>query len=330
MDGGAVTLVHAETGEVVQVDSPSLIAKYTTPTGLDLPDGIDFEEWSAVGEVLRHMERSVMWWLGDWWRYGERSYGEAASQAAPTGYAVSTVQSAAWVADRIEPFRRRKDLTFGHHDAVAKLDPAESDALLDKAGSDGWSVRDLRQEVKRRRNAVAAGAAQRHEPTHDEEAPAAFPVVVIDPPWRYDNVATRGAAEDHYPTMSLAELADIDVPAADDSHLYLWVTNGFLRQGFDLIDAWGFTYKACLTWVKPQIGMGNYFRNNTEHVLFALKGRLATLRNDVPTAFHADRTKHSAKPESFYDLVESCSPGPYLEMFARRRRLGWHVWGNEA
>lgn len=164
----------------------------------------------------------------------------------------------------------------------------------------------------------------------DEVGPNGFRSVVIDPPWRYDNVATRGAAEDHYPTMTLDELAKLEVPAADDSHLYLWVTNSFIRAGFDLLDAWDFTYKTTLTWCKPSIGMGNYFRNNTEHVLFAVRGKLATQRNDVGTWFQAGKTRHSAKPESFYDLVESCSPGPYLEMFARRRRFGWHVWGNEA
>lgn len=164
----------------------------------------------------------------------------------------------------------------------------------------------------------------------DAPVPDVFSVIVIDPPWRYDNVATRGAAEDHYPTMSLEDLAALELPADENAHLYLWVTNGFIREGFDLMDAWGFTYKTCLTWCKPQIGMGNWFRGTTEHVLFGVKGKLPTLRNDVPTHFIADRTKHSAKPESFYDLVESSSPGPWLEMFARRRRFGWHVWGNEA
>lgn len=156
-----------------------------------------------------------------------------------------------------------------------------------------------------------------------------YPTVVIDPPWRYSNTATRGAAEDHYRTMSIEELIALDIPTEHDAHVYLWVTNGFLREGFQLLDAWGLTYKACLTWVKPQIGMGNYFRNNTEHVLFAIKGKLPTLRNNCPTAFTANRTNHSAKPESFYDLVETSSPGPWLEMFARRRRFGWDTWGDE-
>jgi N6-adenosine-specific RNA methylase IME4 len=168
------------------------------------------------------------------------------------------------------------------------------------------------------------------DPGEPEPTPEVFSAIVIDPPWRYYKVGTRGAAEDHYPTMSLEELAALELPAADDAHLYLWVTNGFLREGFDLLDAWGFTYKTTLTWCKPQIGMGNWFRNSTEHVLFGVRGKCPTLRNDVPTHFTANRTRHSAKPESFYDLVESCSAGPWLEMFARRRRFGWHVWGNEA
>lgn len=169
------------------------------------------------------------------------------------------------------------------------------------------------------------------QPPPDESTHTAYPTIVIDPPWRYDNVATRGAAEDHYPTMTLDELAALPIPAAADAHVYLWVTNGFIREGFGLLDAWGFTYKTTLTWCKPQIGMGNWFRNATEHVLFGVRGKQPTRRNDVSTWFVADRTRHSAKPESFYDLVEACSPAPWFEMFSRRKRLGdWHVWGNEA
>lgn len=168
-----------------------------------------------------------------------------------------------------------------------------------------------------------------HAPA-DEPRPTEFPAIVIDPPWRYDNKSTRGAAEDHYPTMSYDDLFAIELPSAANAHLYLWVTNSFFEDGFALMRSWGFTYKTCLTWCKPQIGMGNYFRATTEHVLFGVRGTLGTLRKDIPTHFIADRTKHSAKPESFYDIVEKSSPGPWLEMFARRRRMGWHTWGNEA
>lgn len=174
------------------------------------------------------------------------------------------------------------------------------------------------------------GPAERPPMDDLSVVPDVWTTIVIDPPWRYDNVATRGAAEDHYETMSQAELLDLDVPSGDEAHLYLWVTNSFFEDGFELLRAWGFIYKTCLTWCKPQIGMGNYFRSTTEHVLFGVKGRLATLRNDVPTHFVSDRRRHSEKPDCFYDLAEACSPGPYLEMFARRRRFGWHVWGAEA
>lgn len=159
-----------------------------------------------------------------------------------------------------------------------------------------------------------------------------FRVIVADPPWQYGNKATRGAAEDHYSTMTIEELCALPVEAgaADNAHLYLWVTNGFIREGFDVLAAWGFTYKTCLTWVKPQMGMGNYFRSSTEHVLFGVRGKLAIQNRGLTNWFNAPRGKHSAKPGSFYDLVEKASPGPYLEMFARVRRLNWDAWGNEA
>lgn len=180
----------------------------------------------------------------------------------------------------------------------------------------------------------------------DRDMPTSFSTLVADPPWQYGNTATRGAARDHYSTMPIGDLLALDVnnlegidgnhdlrvPVADNAHLYLWVTNGFLREGLELVEAWGFVYKTCITWCKPQIGLGNYFRNSTEHILFGVRGSLPTRRSNVPTWFTADRTRHSAKPECFYDLVESSSDGPYLEMFSRSRRLNgdWHVWGFQA
>jgi len=116
---------------------------------------------------------------------------------------------------------------------------------------------------------------------------------------------------------------------ADDAcHMYLWVTNQFMVDGHALMAAWGFEVKTILTWVKDGLRMGFYYRNNTEHILFGAKGGLKTLRRDCPTAFvaHAPRN-HSQKPAAFYDMVESMSPGPYLELFARQPRLGWDHWG---
>lgn len=216
---------------------------------------------------------------------------------------------------------------------LSRLDPH----LLEAAITDGRVRPDLTRKDAKALVAEYTTTSGEPDPaivvlsdSFDDDQPDEFAAIVIDPPWRYGNTSTRGAAEDHYPTMSQADLIQLDLPTADDAHLYLWVTNAFIGDGLELLETWGFRYKTMLTWCKPQIGMGNYFRNTTEHVLFGTRGRLPTLTNTTPTHFVADRKRHSAKPEVFYDIVEHNSPGPRLEMFARRRRLGWHVWGHEA
>lgn len=176
-----------------------------------------------------------------------------------------------------------------------------------------------------------------------------YTTIVADPPWRY-NAAPRvlrsggrgGQAEHHYPTLTNSELVKLPIAsmAAVSAHLYLWVTNPRLvgdYQGkrditpFDIVEAWGFRPITLLTWIKPgKGGTGWYFRGQTEHVIFGTRGNLgipAHLRQ--PNVIHAPRSRHSAKPEQFFALVEQVSPGPYLELFARRRRLGWDAWGDE-
>lgn len=196
------------------------------------------------------------------------------------------------------------------------------------ADQEGWTFAEAYVKARQKQ-------AVEHEPLDINPAEGTYSTVVIDPPWQYDNRGTRGAANDHYPTMTLDELAELEVPAADAAHLYLWTTNAFLRDAFDLMETWSFDYKATLVWVKPQIGMGNYFRISHELVLFGVRGGLKTLRRDVRSWFEADRGKHSAKPDAFYKLVETSSPGPYLDMFNRDggklfKRAGWDGWGNEA
>lgn len=175
-----------------------------------------------------------------------------------------------------------------------------------------------------------------------------YSTIVADPPWQYTKAKTteqhtregRGRAADrHYDTMTPDELCALPVAdlAADLAHLYLWVTNPKLRLGFDVMDAWGFTYQTTLTWVKVGAdgavirgGLGWYFRGATEHVLFGTKGKAGIpsgLRK--PNVITAQRNRHSAKPAEFFDLVDSVSPGPSLELFARSTRPGWDAWGNE-
>jgi len=186
-----------------------------------------------------------------------------------------------------------------------------------------------------------------NEPVEPLPAPdGKFATFVVDPPWQYGNTSTRGAAENHYPTMSIEELCDLDVVpthAAEQSHLYLWTTAGHLPEAFAVMAAWGFTYKTYLVWVKPQMGMGNYFRISTELVLFGIRGGMRTQHRGLKNYFEAKRGKHSSKPTDFHDLVAQASPGPYMELFSRcsademltgcecsKCRLGWTVWGNQA
>jgi N6-adenosine-specific RNA methylase IME4 len=171
-----------------------------------------------------------------------------------------------------------------------------------------------------------------------------YRTIAVDPPWPYANRYAGTRSPDRlrdtykpvpmpYPTMSLAEIGALPVTtlAADAAHLYLWTTQRFLRAGFDIIDQWGFTFSTILVWSKKPKGIAGTFVVSTEFVLFARRGVLAGKRRQMGTVFAWPRNGvHSRKPDHFYDLVESVSPGPYVELFSRRHRLGWDVWGDES
>jgi len=171
-----------------------------------------------------------------------------------------------------------------------------------------------------------------------------FATLLADPPWQFQNRTGKVAPEHQrllrYPTLSLEEIAALPVPelSADAAHLYLWVPNALLAEGLQVMAAWGFTYKSNLVWYKVRRdggpdgrGVGFYFRNVTELVLFGVRGSMRTLapgRRQV-NLLAAPKREHSRKPEELYELIEQCSPGPYLELFARFERPGWAQWGNE-
>lgn len=200
-------------------------------------------------------------------------------------------------------------------------------------------LRDERRAAKDRERAQtrkqAAKAISKAKTIEEALGAARFTTICIDPPWDWGDEGDNsqfGRGNTTYGAMSLDELLTFSIGqyGAADSHLYLWITNRSLPKGFSLLDAWGYRYVTCLTWCKPSIGMGNYFRGSTEHVLFGVRGSLSLNRKDVGTWFSAPRGKtHSTKPDSFYELVESCSPGPYLDVFSRRERKGWICWGGE-
>jgi N6-adenosine-specific RNA methylase IME4 len=160
-----------------------------------------------------------------------------------------------------------------------------------------------------------------------------FATVYADPPWRYGNQGTRAATDDHYITMTPDEIcaepvADI---VEDNAHLHLWTTNAFHEAAFDVIRAWGFTYKSCFVWIKPQMGIGNYWRVSHEFLLFAVRGKAPFLVHDEPSWGEFDRGEHSSKPAEMIGKIERVSRGPYLEMYGRRppAKPGWTVYGNQ-
>lgn len=173
-----------------------------------------------------------------------------------------------------------------------------------------------------------------------------FSTVLADPPWQFANRTGKMAPEhkrlNRYPTMSLQEIKDLPVEAVvkDTAHLYLWVPNALLPDGLAVMSHWGFTYKTNLIWYKvrkdggpDRRGVGFYFRNVTEIILFGVRGKSArTLQpgRSQENIISTQKREHSRKPDEQYDLIEACSPAPFIELFARGQRKGWFVWGNQA
>ncbi len=173
-----------------------------------------------------------------------------------------------------------------------------------------------------------------------------FSTILADPPWQFQNRTGKMAPEhkrlNRYPTLSLEEIKAL--PVADvlsaTAHLYLWVPNALLPDGLSVLKAWGFEYKSNLIWYKirkdggpDRRGVGFYFRNVTEVILFGVKGKNArtlSAGRSQENMIVSQKREHSRKPDEQYALIESCSPGPFLELFARGSRPGWTCWGNQA
>lgn len=173
-----------------------------------------------------------------------------------------------------------------------------------------------------------------------------FKTILADPPWQFQNRTGKIAPEhkrlNRYETMGLSDILALPVAQVTDdtAHLYLWVPNALLPEGLKVLEAWGFQYKSNLVWHKVRKdggpdgrGVGFYFRNTTELILFGVKGKNARTLQPGRSQVNIIRTmkrEHSRKPDEQYALIESCSPGPFLEMFARGSREGWTTWGNQA
>ena len=165
-----------------------------------------------------------------------------------------------------------------------------------------------------------------------------FNTILIDPPWNETGGGRiKRGADRHYPLIKTPDLPRVILSSpvwrpSVDAHLYMWATASHLQDALWLMSACGFVYKSNVVWVKDRIGLGQYFRMRHELLLFGTRGRgfaCKTQTKTIQSVIESPRGKHSAKPVEFIELIESRSIGPYLEIFARQRRAGWTVWGNE-
>lgn len=302
-----------------------------SPVGLRFLRDLSFDEWQEYGRRLRFAHGAMLWWIGDWLRYGERRYGEMYVQALDgTDYAYQTLMNAVWVAGRFdETSRRREILSFSHHAEVATkdLERAEADALLDAAEEHGWSQKELRK-------AVRTYLHERDSTEPGELPPGQYDVILADPPWRYDFAPTDSASiERHYPTLEVEKICALVPPAADDAALFLWATAPKLREALQVLDAWGFEYKTHAVWDKRRVGMGYWFLGRHELLLVGTRGDFSPPPPEarVASVLEEDRGPHSRKPSVAYDVIETAFPSARrLEMFARSGREGWTVWGDQA
>ena len=259
----------------------------------------------------------------------------------------------------IDELRRRADVSKARLARLVDMDPASVRRLLSGAGHNpqvstiealagalGHGLQlarkpDAERVAAEEERTATAGAAALLRSTPG----GPFSTVLADPPWRFKNRTGKVAPEhrrlSRYDTMTVAQICALPVSEllAETAHLYLWAPNALIAEGLQVMEAWGFTYKSNLIWAKRRKdggpdgrGVGFYFRNTTELILFGVKGSMRTLppgRRQV-NIIETRKREHSRKPDALYDVVEACSPGPYLEMFARHPRRGWSVFGDES
>jgi N6-adenosine-specific RNA methylase IME4 len=224
--------------------------------------------------------------------------------------------------------------TLERVEAVKRKDPLLAKRMIDGKLSVSSAYRKVKVE-ELRKHAAAEVSADDTLVTDLQAVLGKYRTVYLDPPWRYEDSGVRGAAEGHYPTMSVKELVALPVPKLahnDGAHFWVWTTWPLLREAtpHDLLRAWGLRWVGEILWDKETLGTGHYTRSRTEVLILAVKGALPLLSDCVNPLVNVKRGMHSEKPAEFAKLISDLSPGPRIELFARRAREGWDRWGLEA
>lgn len=308
------------------------LPKYeVTDTGLVVQNGWTRELWEAAGLEIARYQKGLMWLIGDWLNAGDREgyveRGRLAEACERFGIAYDTAAQATRVAAAFpESCLRRQHLGWHHHKEVANHPQAGE--LLEWAAETGATVKQLRERVREIRAADAP-------PLPD----GVYRVIYADPPWEYGDKRTNdeqsGSAESQYQTMPIEAICGMPVRdiAGPDSVLFLWATAPLLPEAMRVVEAWGFDYKAQFIWDKEKGFNGHYNDVRHELLLIATRGSCVPSVDTLdPSVIAEKKTRHSKKPDRFYELIERLYPlgkSTHVELFARRSRNGWDSWGNE-
>ena len=321
----------------------------TTFVGTEIVRESTPSEWANYGEILKRVDEAKQWAIGDWLVDGKRHYGDglyreaAGILDADEHYLTKFKRLSAF----FEIGKRFPNLTWGHHYEVASIkkvvtnkkgklelsneaDHDKIQEMLQLAEKQRLSVRDLREAVKRYKR-------QQDEQIRLSNAPEKYSLFYADPPWLYGDklVDGYGAAEHHYPPMSISQLCALPIKtiSSDNAVLFLWVTSPLLEECFDVINAWGFKYKTSFVWDKVRHNYGHYNSVRHELLLVCTKGSYLPENSDlVDSVISIERNdNHSEKPQEVRELIESLYPNSKkLELFARGAYDGWDTFGDEA
>jgi len=216
------------------------------------------------------------------------------------------------------------DLQIHEAKVIAQLPEDKREAVLEKKLETKKDIRSIVREINN------AEKNQNVKPIPEGK----FSIIYADPPWEYEfSISTSRGTENHYPAMELEKIKEIEVPAANNAMLFLWAPAPLIRQGLEVLEAWGFSYHTNIIWLKDKIGMGYYARMKHELLLIGTKGDgigTPLPENRPESVIFAERTEHSKKPDIFYEIIEKMYPKhSKIELFARNKREGWETWGNE-
>ena len=304
--------------------------------------GPDKDQWKREGIELAQRHDATGWEIGEWYRGGSQTFGPGECRRiveSPDwqGVKYDTAKVYACVVRRYPEEFRYLNTSLSHYHSARVLPLEQSIPLLTQAAAENWNLNKLRIAVRRIRwfrpltggdviDDLSDAIRQRRK----------WRAIYADPPWQWDTAGGfPGATTQHYPTMPLHELCALPVGkvAHDDAFLFLWVPPALLKEGIALLEAWGFQYKINITWDKlTHFGRGAYVRTVHEHLLVGVREKTPThfLDNDILSMIRERRSRrNSEKPAVVHEVVRRATPGPYLELFARRRVKGWDCFGNQ-